>query len=446
MTRIKWALLLFIVVAFIAMLLQSYGQGGDSGNPLSSPFHRQVVRVQRLSPSDQGMAFLPIVTAATGTWYGIRSVPTEDMSTVAEYLGGTVISVNFGTQNADRVNAQLNRAQSLGYRVIVIMYTRETCSRRPWVWTGNQWRFPASTIETLQGIAHHSALFAIYALHEPFDYTNGCHWTVEQQQELYQLLKEYTDGAAVWTDIGGLADWVERGIEPTDGMCDYCATFRHRFRSDWSSERCLEETLNAIDANLEVQQRMMPNSQLVFQIQAFSYAGPSLPYRLPTPEELATVREHLCALQQPMMYYPWSHGTYDSSLDDAPSLWPVVAQGCTEYGVTVVSSTPSQAGHVGTTATYVLEINNKGTVSDTFDVNASGNAWAIVAPLTTVPVGAGRATSVDIEVSIPTSAVDGEQDQATITVISQGDPTQSHACTLTTSATWHKHFLPLVGG
>lgn len=158
------------------------------------------------------------------------------------------------------------------------------------------------------------------------------------------------------------------------------------------------------------------------------------------------MREHLCALQQPMMYYPWSHGTYDSSLDDAPSLWPVVAQGCTEYGVTVVSSTPSQAGHVGTTATYVLEINNKGTVSDTFDVNASGNAWAIVAPLTTVPVGAGRATSVDIEVSIPTSAVDGEQDQATITVISQGDPTQSHACTLTTSATWHKHFLPLVGG
>jgi hypothetical protein len=208
------------------------------------------------------------------------------------------------------------------------MYTQETCSGRPWAWNGSEWVFPPSAIQTLEGIANHPALFAIYALHEPFDYTNECHWTVEQQQELYQLLKAYTDAAPVWSDVGTLAGWEARGIELTDGICDYCGTFHHRFRSDWTSERSLEETLDTIDADLDTQQRLMPNSQVVYQVQAFSYASDGHSLRLPTPEELATVRDHLCALHQPMLYYPWSHGTYDATLKDAPQLWSVVSAGC----------------------------------------------------------------------------------------------------------------------
>jgi hypothetical protein len=72
----------------------------------------------------------------------------------------------------------------------------------------------------------------------------------------------------------------------------------------------------------------MPNSLIVFHIQAFSYAGYTHPLRLPTAEELAIVRDHLCDLNQPMIYYPWSHGTYDLTLKDAPQLWPVVTEGC----------------------------------------------------------------------------------------------------------------------
>jgi len=287
-----------------------------------------VLHAESLPPPDEKIT-LPLATPTViNTWYGIRSVSTDDMQTVADHLGGTVISMNFRTQTADQINAQLDLIQSLGYRAIVIMYTRETCSRRPWEWNGHEWVFPQSTVETLQGIAHHPSLFAIYALHEPFDITNECHWTVEQQQELYQLLKDYTDGSPIWSDIGTLAGWEERGIELTDEICDYCGTFHHRFRSNWTSEQCLEETLSAIDADLDTQQRLMPDSHIVFQIQTFSYAEHSYPLRLPTEKELATVQNHLCELHQPMMYYPWSHGTYDSTLKDAPQLWPVIAERC----------------------------------------------------------------------------------------------------------------------
>jgi hypothetical protein len=303
----KW--LKYVTIAVLSVLL------------LGVIFERPTHPGLKSSPSQPG-------PTAANAWYGIRQVPMGDLESVADSLGGKIISLGVGTLPADEINTRLDLAQSLGYRVVIAMYTEETCSQRPWDWNGTQWVFPQSTVETLQGIAHHPALFAINALHEPFDITNECHWTVEQHQELSQLLRDYTDGVPVWSDVGGLAYWERRGVELVDGICDYCATFHHSFRSDWTSEQCLQETLNWIDADLDTQQRLMPHSQVVFQIQVFSYAGYAYPIRLPSAEELAIVRDHLCALNQPMVYYPWSHGTYDSTLKDALQLWPVVAEGC----------------------------------------------------------------------------------------------------------------------
>lgn len=269
-----------------------------------------------------------IMQGSAETWHGIRQVPVGDLQDVAENLGGTVIAMGVGTLTADKINDQLDLAQSLGYQALIIMYTEETCSKRPWEWNGSTWEFPQPTIETLQGIAHHPAILAIYALHEPFDTTHECHWSVEQQQELYQLLKTYTDGLPVWSDLTGLAIWENRDVELVDGICDYCGTNHHRFRSDWTSERCLEEILDWINADLDTQRRLMPSSRVVFHVQTFAYYGYSIPLRLPSPDELTTVRDHLCALNQPMMYYPWSHGLYDLTLEDAPQLWPVVSMGC----------------------------------------------------------------------------------------------------------------------
>lgn len=326
----KSTLLVLTSVTFTVTSLLLYGPGCGFWDQYPVPSHELAIHIERWTSPDQRISDSRVTLTPENRWYGIRSVPTGDMRTVADELGGSVINIGVGTQSADQINTSLDLAQSLGYRVVVTMYTTETCSSRPWEWIGNEWVFPQSSIETLQAIAHHPALFAIYALHEPFDTSNECHWTVVQQQELYQLLKEYTDGASVWSDVGTLSGWEKHGVQLTDGICDYCGTFHHRFRSDWTSEQCLEETLSTTDADLDTQQRLMPNSQVVFQIQTFSYADHSFPLRLPTPYELATVRDHLCALHQPMLYYPWSHGTYDSTLKDAPELWPVVARGCTQ--------------------------------------------------------------------------------------------------------------------
>ena len=325
---IKWPLLIVACLLFVAMLLLLSGQRNRLRGAWFSALHSVVYRLRSLSDGDQTKFPSPYVPPTANAWHGIRSVSDDDMRIVADSLGGTVIAVGVGTQSADQISARLDLAHSLGYRVIVVMYTKENCSGRPWEWNGSEWVFPTSAIERLHGIAHHPALFAIYALHEPFDYTNECHWTVEQQQDLYQLLKAYSDGAPVWSDMGTLAGWEERGMELTDGICDYCGTFHHRFRTDWSSERSLEETLSTIDADLDTQQRLMPHSQAVFQMQTFSYTADGYSLRLPTPKELMTVRDHLCNLHQPMLYYPWSHGSYDQALKDAPHLWSVVARGC----------------------------------------------------------------------------------------------------------------------
>lgn len=263
------------------------------------------------------------------SWYGIVRALVDDWSTIRENLGGSVVDliVHPYTPLSDII-ASLDSAEALEYQVVFHLYDDNTNTKKPWYLDANgQWVFPQSAIDILQAVSDHPALFAIYALHEPLD-AGEAYVSVEQQRELYQLLKEYTDGLPVFTDIGGLRVWEDQGIELTDGICDYCRTGPSHFRSDWTSEQCITETLSRIGADLDTQQRLMPNSQTVFAINTYSYPGYIYPIRLPTPEELAAVRDYLCALNQPMLYYPWAHGTYDLTLKDVPQLWPVVAEGC----------------------------------------------------------------------------------------------------------------------
>lgn len=395
---LTWQAIL-ILVSLVLVTTFSGKQGNRFSNPCDNPLKGSSVHVATATRLADGGVFPQTMSTAADTWYGIRQVPKEDIQTVAENLGGAVITLGLRAEyDADIINARLDMAQSAGYRAVAMISTDETCSKRPWEWNGNEWVFPQFTIETLQGIAHHPALFAIYALHEPFDESNECWYTVEQQKELYQLLKGYTDGVPIWSDVGGLAIQEEDGHDLSDGICDYCGTFHHRFRSDWTSEQCLEETLSWIDADLEAQQRLMPNSQIVFQIQTWSLPSGKYPWRLPTPQELTTVRDHLCALNQPMLYYPWSHRDYDLTLKDAPQLWPVVAEGCT-YSPPDISGSDKAVNQtetqVGDTLVYTLTLSNAGEmdtaflVTDTLDANT-----AFVGFLEASPGGYGHAAGV----------------------------------------------------
>ncbi|MBN1955887.1 MAG: hypothetical protein JW900_12680 [Anaerolineae bacterium] len=264
------------------------------------------------------------------SWYGVRQVTVSDLPYMRSAVGGSVTTLSVNEEmSLDEVITRLEQIASLDYVAVVNLKDASNCSGRPWEWNGSEWVFPNRAVAILQGTADHPAVLAIYALHEPFNQNAECHWTVEEQQLLYQELHGYTGGLPVWSDIGGVAPLEEGGISWAGGICDYCGTFHHSFRSDWSSEQCLQETLAWIDADLDAQGRLMPQAQVVFQAQTFSQPGyPYYPLRLPTAQELAVVRDHLCQLHEPVMYYPWSHGLYEETLRDAPDLWPVVAAGC----------------------------------------------------------------------------------------------------------------------
>ena len=264
------------------------------------------------------------------SWYIVARAPAGDWPTIRENLGGSVVDlIVYPYTPLSNIIASLDSAEALEYQVLFHIYDGHTNTNKPWYLDADeQWVFPQSAIDMLQAVSDHPALFAIYALHEPLD-EGGAHVSVERQRELYQLLKGYTDDLPVYTDMGGLSVWEDRGIELTDGICDYCRTSPSCFRSDWTSEQCLTETLTRIDAELDTQQRLMPNSQTVFAINTYSFSGYISPIRLPTPYELGVVKDYLCDLDQPMEYYPWHYSGYDVTLEDVPELWPVIAEGCT---------------------------------------------------------------------------------------------------------------------
>jgi hypothetical protein len=262
-------------------------------------------------------------------WYGIRKVPTSDLPFVADNLGGSVVELVVQNQTASEINTILDEIDAMGYQALLNLYTRTTTTRRPWDWDGSAWILPESTIEVLAGVSNHQALFAIYALHEPLD-EDGAYILVDQQRELYQLLKQYTGGLPVFTDIARLSVWEDRGVILSDGICDYCCTFPSHFRADWTSERCIEETLSRIDDDLDTQQRLMPNSTVIALINTYALANYYYPIRMITLGELTIVRDHLCELGQSMMYYPWTHSLYDETLEDVEYLWPGVIAGCSQ--------------------------------------------------------------------------------------------------------------------
>lgn len=103
------------------------------------------------------------------------------------------------------------------------------------------------------------------------------------------------------------------------------------------------------------------------------------------------------------------------------------------YGVEVTPPSAHRIGAPGSTVTYTLTISNSGSVTDTFNISLSDNAWAAAAP-PSVTLGAGESAEIAVIVSIPETAVHAEQDSATLTVTSLGDPSITAVSLLTTTA------------
>ncbi len=106
------------------------------------------------------------------------------------------------------------------------------------------------------------------------------------------------------------------------------------------------------------------------------------------------------------------------------------------YGVNLTILTEPQSGDAGAIVTYTVRITNTGNGADIFDITAAGgsNGWTTTPLVSTLSLSTGENAEIQFTVQIPSDAVDGEIDTATITATSRGDNTESADASIVTTA------------
>ena len=137
-----------------------------------------------------------------------------------------------------------------------------------------------------------------------------------------------------------------------------------------------------------------------------------------------------------------------------PGIFPVTATLTTSaapvYGLELLVNETTKIGLPGGLVTYTLQLTNTGNTQDTFTIDASGIWTSTVSVLppairsTSVPLGSGASTLINVTVSIPTSAAFGDFADTQVAIASENDPLVTAQVTLTTTTNAHQVRLPLV--
>ena len=122
----------------------------------------------------------------------------------------------------------------------------------------------------------------------------------------------------------------------------------------------------------------------------------------------------------------------DSSKTDSASL-TTTSVAAPIYGV-ALSADDSLSGPIGGQVFYTLTVTNTGTVADSFDLAASGQAWTTNLSTSQVNLAPAASSDITVTVSIPPGATDQESDMVTITATSQGDSSKTASASLTTTS------------
>lgn len=94
------------------------------------------------------------------------------------------------------------------------------------------------------------------------------------------------------------------------------------------------------------------------------------------------------------------------------------------------SGNMSDSAYVGETITYTINVTNSGDYTDTFDVDISMNTWTTTASVSSVTLGVGESTTVDVYVIVGA----GSSDMAHVTFTSTLDNTVSATVMLTSTS------------
>lgn len=124
-------------------------------------------------------------------------------------------------------------------------------------------------------------------------------------------------------------------------------------------------------------------------------------------------------------------GTFDNMVLPLPVTMNVVE---VAYGVMVEPAEAALSGAPGETVTYNATITNTGNVEDTFDIEMGDHEWETHASHSTVTLGAGESIVIQVHVTIPADAGDGDWEAVPMTVRSQGDPDMWASMMMTTTA------------
>ncbi len=106
-----------------------------------------------------------------------------------------------------------------------------------------------------------------------------------------------------------------------------------------------------------------------------------------------------------------------------------------DYDVSISNLTGDRTVQSGTTDSYEIEIENRGTQNDTYNINVTGivRSWVYDFPAT-VAVDAGETAIVDLDVTVPADAGMGDTDTISFSATSQSDSNVSDSVEITTTA------------
>lgn len=171
---------------------------------------------------------------------------------------------------------------------------------------------------------------------------------------------------------------------------------------------------------------------------------------IPSDDSFDTPIESLSVAIDTTSLIPGHHTIFVES-QDADGNWGVPSAvffwiTAEDYLPGLVPSHAEGAAQPGSTASYNFQITNLGTQDDYFSVQITGNNWVTVVPNTN-PIGPlipGESVLLAVTVEVPDDAEDGAQDNATLTLTSQGNPAKFTVSTIKTTSGNLVVFLPLI--
>ena len=108
--------------------------------------------------------------------------------------------------------------------------------------------------------------------------------------------------------------------------------------------------------------------------------------------------------------------------------------GQVQRGVSLSVQGIALTGAPGEIVLYSLSVANTGNRTDTFNLSYAGNLWNVHLPVTQLTLAAGEIRQVNVEVTIPIGATDGQTDVVRLTATSHGDAAVAASADLTTTA------------